>query len=614
MKKITAIISLLLLAVLFVGLVLVNNQLLSQVRVDLTENQVYSLSEGSKSVLEDIDEPLTLYFFYSDSASKGMTSLRNYADRVKSLLQEYEQAADGMIKLEVIDPEPFSEAEDQATQFGLTGATVGPIGEAIYFGLAGTNALDDQFTIAFFDPQKEQFLEYDISKLIYQLSDPEEVKLALVTDLPVTGGQNPMTGQFTPPMVFFDQLSQLYDVEVVESNADALPEHTDVVMLAHPGKLTEKLRYAIDQFAMNEGRVLAFVDPHYESAPMSMMGSMGANSSTLTLLQSWGINADLQKVVLDARLGLDIRAQDGGIVTHPGILGLTAQELNRQDVTTANLESINGASFGTLSLVQGSQLRQESLFTSSADARLISAEMYSQNMDPAALQKELDGATQSYVLAARFTGRATSAYSGPVAEATAFSSNTSKISVIVVADVDMLADRFWVQQSNFFGETVYTPFANNGDFITNATENLAGSNALISVRSRGTFVRPFERVQELELKAQARYREHEEKLQTELADTEAQLSQLQSHPGQSGALVVSAEQQAAIDDFVAKRVAIRKQLREVRYQLERDIDALGNWLKFVNIAAAPLLLVILLFGLSRLFRRKAGAVYTGVRS
>ncbi len=606
MNRISAIISLTLLSFLFVGLVIVNNQLLGRFRVDLTENQVYSLSEGSKAVLNEINEPITLYFFFSDTTSKGMTSLRNYADRVESLLKEFAQSAKDKVVLKVIDPEPFSEAEDQASKFGLTAANVGTIGESVYFGLAGTNAFDDQFTINFFDPQKEQFLEYDIAKLIYQLSDPEPVKLALVTDLPVSGGQNPMTGEYTASMVFYEQLSQLYDVEVISSNASSIPENTDVIMLAHAKNLSEPLAYAIDQFAMNNGRVIAFVDPHYESDPMAMMGAMEPNRSSTELLNNWGVDVS-RDIILDAKIGLDIRSPTGGIVKHPGILGLTADNLDREDVTTANLEVINGASFGAISLSESTGLSLQPLIQTSSHAGAVEAKSYSQQSAPEALQRNLDQSSQTYTLGGKVTGKTTSAFSEPPqGSEQKHVSNTNGMKLIVVADADLLADRYWVQQSNFFGQPVYTPFANNGDFVTNLVENIAGSNALISIRSRGSFVRPFTTVNELELKAEKRFREQEERLQQQLQQTEDRLAQLQAQQEQAGTLVMTEEQQTAIDEFVEQRVEIRKKLREVRYQLERDIDALGNFLKFVNTAAAPVVLVCLLYLAARLLRRRAG--------
>lgn len=606
MKKLSVFFSLSLLVLLFVALVVLNNQLLGKYRADLTENAVYSLSDGSKSVLSELDEPVTLYFFFSDTASKGMTSLRNYSNRVLSLLEEYEQASNGKVRLKVIDPEPFSEAEDQATQFGLTGASIGSLGEAVYFGLAGTNTLDDQFTINFFDPQKEQFLEYDISKLIYQLSDPEPVKLTLISSLPVTGGQNPMTGQYSQAMVFYEQLSQLYDVELLDPEAEALPLDTDVVMLAHATSLSEPLSFAIDQFVMNQGRLLAFVDPHFESDQMAMMGAMQANPSDMSLLNKWGISLSQGGVVLDEQLGLEIRGPDGGIVRHPGILGLTAEYLDRADVTTANLEMINGASFGALSLDESSVLQQETLMQTSANAMLMDAQEYAVNREPSSLLMGQSDPRDNFTLAARFTGELASAYTqAPPDSEGAFSASTAGANIVVVADADVLVDQFWVQQSSFFGQTLYTPFANNGDFITNATENLAGSDALISIRSRGTFARPFTRVQAIEMKAEAKFREQEERLQNQLEQTEAQLAQLQSQQAQGGALVMTDEQQSAIDEFVEQRVAIRKALRDVRYQLERDIDALGNWLKLLNIAAAPFVLVFLLFLIFWVGKRRA---------
>lgn len=612
MRKTTAFTTLALLIVLFFGVVVINNELLGHYRVDLTEDKVYSLSPGSQDVLDDLDEPIVLYFFFSDSASKGMTALRNYANRVQSLLEEYASRANGKITLKIIDPEPFSESEDLAVQFGLTGATLGPIGEAIYFGLAGTNAVDDQHSIGFFDPQKETFLEYDISKLIYQLSDPEPVSVTLLTDVNLLGGQNPMSGQYTPPMTFYSQLNQLYKVTTIGSDAMQLPDETDVLVVIHPQNLSESLLYSIDQFAMKQGRILLFMDSHFESDPMAMMSAMGANSSVFPLLEKWGVRVDTSKVVLDARLGLEIRTPEGGVSRHPGIVGLTAGQLNREDIVTANLELINGASFAPLSLIENSQLRLTPLAYSSPASVAVNSSDYALTREPLVLQRMLDTNKQQFTLAARVTGNANSAFqSAPESEEVsivqaAHASQTSQLNLIVFTDADLLADRFWVQQTNFFGETLFTPFANNGDAIINASENLAGSNALISIRGRGTYARPFVVVQALEAKAQARFREQEERLQAQLQQTEAQLAQLQNAQSESGALTLTTEQQAALDDFIAQRAAIRRELRDVRYQLERDIDTLGNYLKLLNIAASPVLLVTLLWLFSRLVRRRAG--------
>ncbi|MBT0585755.1 GldG family protein [Alteromonas oceanisediminis] len=582
------------LAALFFALVVINNQALDSVRVDLTENQVYSLSDGSKQVIDELDEPINLYFFFSDSTSKGMTGLRNYANRVESLLREYAKYSQDKIRLHVIDPVPFSEAEDQAAQYGLTGAAIGQIGESIYFGLAGTNAVDDQQVIGFFDPQKETFLEYDISQLVYQLSDPEPVNVAVLTSIGVDGGQNPMTGQFEQPMVFYTQLQQLFDVTKIDTDATEVPVDTDVLLVAHPKGINDTLLSSIERFATGDGRMIVFADPHYESDAMAMMGGMGANASAFPLLESWGISVTTDSVLLDASAGLEVRTPQGGVARHVGILGFNATMMDGDDVVTANLDSVNAASVGAITLAQNSELALQPLIRTTQNSQLVPSAVYAMTQDPQALARDFESDDKQHVVAARISGNV---------------GEQASLNMIVIADADLLADRFWVQQSNFFGQSVFTPFANNGDLLTNATENLAGSDALISVRSRGTFARPFERVQALEVAAEAKFREQEELLQQQLAETEAQLAELQSQQGDTGALVVSPEQQAAIDNFVQQRIDIRKALRDVRYQLDRDIDTLGNWLKFINIAVAPMLLAFLLWGLFRLFRVTAKGRY-----
>ena len=608
-RKLTSSVNLFLLVVVFIALVFVNNQLLSSARLDLTENQVYSLSKGSKQVLKEIDEPINLYFFFSDKASKNMTSLRNYANRVESLLSEYETFANGKLKLQALDPQAFSEQEDQADQFGLTAANIGAAGEAIYMGLAATNALDEQKTIAFFDPQKEGFLEYEISKLIYQLSEPEPVNITLITDLAIKGGQNPMTGQVDPPWTFVSQLEQLYKVEQLGSETISVPQNTDVLLLVHPKEYSDALLLAIDQYALSGGKVLVFLDAHNESDQMAMMAGPipGGNSSNLeSLLSAWGVTFDNENVLLDAMAGLDIRTQDGGVTRHFGFVGLTTEQLDREDVITSNLEVINGASFGVFNQLEGATTTWLPLIQSTQNSDLMDVDTYAMTQDPEELAKAYETNKKTYVLATRISGQAKSAFdiAPEGVEQSEIISSTDNLNVVLVGDTDMLADRFWVQQSNFFGQTIFTPFANNGDFITNAVENLGGSDALISIRSRGTFSRSFNKVDELTVIAEQKFRDQEQILQQQLEETEQQLLQLQNQQVDGGALVISPEQQLAIDEFMEKKITIRKSLRDVRHQLDKDIESLGNWLKLINIALAPLFLVLLLVLLRGIFRSK----------
>jgi ABC-type uncharacterized transport system involved in gliding motility auxiliary subunit len=608
--KLTSSVNLLLLVLVFISLVFVNNQLFSSVRLDLTESQVYSLSRGSKQILKNIDEPINLYFYFSDKASKNMTSLRNYANRVEGLLTEYETFANGKLKLQILDPQVFSEQEDRANQFGLTAANIGSAGEPIYMGLAATNAVDGQQVIAFFDPQKEASLEYEISKMIYQLNETEPLKITLITDLAVEGGQNPMTGQFEPPWTFLTQLKQLYKVEKFGFDITNLPDDTDVLLLIHSKELSDALLFAIDQYALSGGKILVFVDAHNESDPSAMMGDpmFSGNSSNLgRLFRAWGVQFDSEKVLLDAMAGLDIRTESGGVARHFGFVGLTAEQINREDVITSNLEVINGASFGVFNQYKDTKTMWLPLIQSTQDSDLMDVGAYIKTQDPEELAKVYQSDNQSYVLATRLSGQADSAFMQVPEglEMTEIKTSTNKLNVILVGDTDMLADRFWVQKSNFFGQTISTPFANNGDFVTNAVENLGGSDALISIRSRGVFSRSFSKVDELTVVAEQKFRDQEQILQRRLEETEQQLLQLQNQQVEGGSMIISAEQQFAVDEFLEKKVTIRKSLRDVRHQLDKDIESLGNWLKLFNIALAPMILILLLVLLRGIFRTKS---------
>ena len=373
--------------------------------------------------------------------------------------------------------------------------------------------------------------------------------------------------------------------------------------------VVDTLLFAIDQYALSGGKILAFLDAHNESDQMAMLaGPMPSESSSnlQRLLNAWGGQFDSDNVLLDAMAGLDIRTQEGGVTRHFGFVGFTTDQLDREDVLTSNLEVINGASFGVFSQIEGSETNWLPLVKSSQNSDLIDTGTYAMTQDPEQLAKAYQSDNQVYVLAARLTGRAKSAFEQipEEIELTEIVKSTDNLNVILVGDTDMLADRFWVQQSNFFGQTIYTPFANNGDFIINAVENLSGSDALISIRSRGVFSRSFSKVDELTVIAEQKFREQEKILQQQLEETEQQLLQLQNQQVEVGALVISPKQQLAIDEFMQKKANIRKSLRDVRHQLDKDIESLGNWLKLVNIAIAPLILTLLLALLRVFFRTK----------
>ena len=612
-------------AILFVffALVLLGNALFNKARLDLTQGQIYSVSDGTREVLEQIDEPINLYFFFSDKATEGLTSLRNYASRVQSLLEEYELYANGKIKLHIIDPEPFSEAEDKASEVGLTGAPISATGETVYLGLAGTNALDDKEIIAFFDPSQETLLEYEISKLVHRLSDPAPVKVSVLSSLPIQGGpnSNPMAmqmgqPQMTPAWAVYSQLEQLYEVEMLADDSETIPADSKTLVLIHPKGLTEGQLYAIDQFVLGGGKLLVFVDPNAESdTANAMMGMPGGSSSDLAnLFKAWGVGYDASQIVLDAAKGLEIRMPNGLPGRHIGYLGLDRDSIDESDVITTSLSSINGASFGALFKAEGATTEFTPLLKSSNYSGFSDAmgyKMAAQN--PEALSNGFTPLNTQQVLAARVSGSVKSAFT-EVPEGKDEENHVSQaddIQLLVVADTDLLTDRFWVQSSNFFGQTILQPFANNGDFLINGVDNLAGSSALLKVRGRGKYQRPFDVVEQLTVEAEAKFREQEQRLQAQLEQTESQLAQLQGQQSESGALVLTAEQEQAIEQFMAQKLSIRKELREVRHQLDKDIESLGSWIKVLNIAVFPLLLTLLLALVARGFRRKMMVQFQG---
>jgi ABC-type uncharacterized transport system involved in gliding motility auxiliary subunit len=599
---------LVLLAVAFLVFTLVNNLWFSGARLDLTENKLYTLSAGSEAIIGRIDEPLNLYFFFSEKASQDLTTLRAYANRVRELLQEYELLAGGKIRLTLVDPEPFSEAQDQAAAFGLQAVPINNAGDELYFGLAATNALDDQQVIGFFQPDKEEFLEYEISKLIQNLQVIEKPRIGLLSSLKMQGDMDMNTFASTPAWIVADQLAEAFDIESIGLDAETLPERLDVLMLVHPHNLSEPLLESIDQFALAGGRVLVFVDPLAEAAvPQAnpMMPAVPAKlPSDFPLLSHWGVVLQADKVLGDAQQALTVGGADGQPIRHLGILGMQQENFNLDDVTLSSLETLNVSSAGILDLQEGRTTTIEVLIASSEFAMPIDRIRFETLSDPADLQMDFKATGIRYPVAVRITGPVVTAYpdsdmaavtdaaTGVVSEHT-----MGQLNVIVVADTDILSDRLWVQVQDFFGQRIASPWANNGDFVTNAVENLAGSSDLISIRSRGRFSRPFDVVQDLRREAEARYLTSANDLQAQLADTERQLSELEASRDEQTQLSMSPEQEATLLQFQAQKLRIRKELRDVRHQLDKDIEALGTTLKFINIALLPLLLVLLLMAI-----------------
>jgi ABC-type uncharacterized transport system involved in gliding motility auxiliary subunit len=601
------------LALLFVGFVVAVvavNVWLRGVRIDLTENNLYTLGEGTQAVLDGIDEPVNLYLFFSNEATEDLPTLRAYATRVREMLEEFAaRAPEGKLVLNVVDPLPFSEEEDRAEQLGLQAANIGPAGEAVYFGLAGTNSVGTTDRIPFFqpDPRKEAFLEYDLAKLVYNLSNTDKTVVGLLTSAPVGGGFNPATQQPTQAWVVVEQARQLLEVRMLPASVLTIENDVDVLWIVHPQMLDDSTLYAIDQFIMRGGRALIFVDPMAEilsAADPSGLPMSSASSSTLErLFTAWGITFNTQGVVTDNRYALSIGGRFQP-VRHIGLLGLDAAAMSQDDPITSGLSSINVGVAGHFEIAEGSTTKLTPLLTSSVESEVMPSERFQFLPDPEELLNGFTPGGKNLVLAARVEGPLKSAFpdGAPTSEdreepvdaalSAAHLASTENANLVLVGDVDILSDRLWVQAQNFLGQRLVTAFANNGDFVINALDNLSGSAALIGLRSRATYTRPFSKVEELRRRADLEFRATEDRLEAELTQTEQRLGELQAARSDGNSLLMSPEQQAEVQRFLDEQVRIRQELRAVRRNLDADIDNLGTWLKVINIALVPLLLTI----------------------
>ncbi|HEY0748592.1 MAG TPA: Gldg family protein [Steroidobacteraceae bacterium] len=600
---------LILLAVLFLAVVMASNVGLRGVRADLTQNKLYTLSRGTQQVLGDLKEPVNLYFYFSrDAAAKQSPLVMPYAARVREFLEEVSARAGGKIHLQVIDPQPFSDDEDRAAEFGLQSLHPGA-GDALYFGLAGTNSTDGRSAIATFMPDREEFLEYDVAKLIQELGTPKKPVIGLLDSIGIQGQFNPQTRQMGEPWPVYSQMQQSFNVRTLTSDADHIDKDIDVLMVVHPKHLPPKTLYAIDQFVMRGGRILLMVDPNAgadisgQDPSNPLAAAMANHSSDLQpLLGAWGVDYDPTKVIGDLGLGLEVRTNaSSGPVRHIGILGLRHADMEQKDVVTASLESINLATVGSLSARAGAKTSFEPLLFSSTSSEPLPAQRFNGLMDPAVLRDGFKSTGVRHAIAARITGPVDSAYpDGPPADqkpaagppTSHLAKSTAPANIVVIADTDFLMDYLWVQTRELLGQRVAQPFANNGDFIDNILDNLSGSSALISVRGRASFSRPFERIDALKRQADDRLRAKALELQAQLQQTERNLTELQSKRNDQSSMMLSPEQEAELKSFTAEKTRVRKELRETERGLDVDINRLGSQLKVINIGVPPLLVAI----------------------
>lgn len=605
---------LLLLAVLFVGATVITNLVLRGARLDLTANNEYTLSEGSKEILASIDEPINLYFYFSDEASRDLAPIRTYAQRVRELLEEMSSRSGGKLKLNVIDPQPFSEEEDEATAQGLQAVPVGNSGDKLFFGLAGTNSLNGKAAIPFFQPDKEVFLEYEVAKLVQSLLQPDKPVIGLITALPLSGGFDQATQKMSEPWAVMQQLDDLFEVRPLGVEVKTIDPAVKVLMVVHPKALGDDTLYAIDQFLLRGGRLLLFVDPFAGTDtsgndPQNPSAAAFADKSSNLekLFAAWGVEYKSDEVVVDRALGLQVQvSQTEPPVTHPLILGLRTAQMNPQDLVSAKLNLVNIDSAGHFKLKEGATATLQPILQSSSEASVVSTERIRFLPDPRELLNDFVPSGENYMIAARLTGKFKSAFPDRAGQPDYIAEASEPVQAILVADTDILTNRLWVQVQNFFGQQLVSPFADNGDLVVNSADNLTGSSALISIRGRSSSTRPFTVVEDMRRAADERFRATEQQLQKQLTETERKLTELQAGKSDENAMIMSPEQQAEILSFQNEKLRIRKELRDVRRSLDQDIDSLGSRTKFFNIALVPFGVIIaaLLFWNLRRGRRR----------
>ncbi|MEA2737317.1 MAG: gliding motility-associatede transport system auxiliary component [Acetobacteraceae bacterium] len=622
-------------AAIAIGINMFADARLANVQVDLTQGKIYTLSTGTRQVLAALKEPVTLRLFYSRQLGSTVPAYGTYADHVREMLRDYASISGGKVRLEFYDPEPFSDTEDRAMAYGLQGVPLDQGGSQIYFGLAGSNLEDDERTIPFFQAERERFLEYDLTKLVYELSNPKRPIIGVMSSLPLDGDPRTMMmtqgrGPGGQPYASSVLLRQTNTVRNVATDAQVIDPDIQVLLVAEAQNLSPATLYAIDQFVMRGGKLMAMVDPWSEATAAtpspSGMPPSDTHSDLKRLFDAWGIAFDPSKVVGDLTGAWRVRAGEGDRVQAVNYVAWfnIRDGINHDDPATADLQQVTVASAGFLSKAPNASIEFSPILTTSDRSGLIPLDEV-KTPDPAKVLAAFKPEGGPRVIAARVHGVLKSAFSGPPALQgdqkrpdnfpTYKSQTDGPANLVVVADSDILADRFWVRTADFFGQQTATPFSDNGPLVANLIGTLAGSDALIGLRSRGDTNRPFTLVAAMQGDAEAQFRQTQQALQQHLDDVEKQLRTLRSGGAAAGDnsktdAVITPDQRAAIDAARQDVLETRRKLRAVQLELNRDISQLETEMRIFTIVLVPALMTVLAIGMGILQRRRRARVRT----
>ena len=593
-------------------------------RMDFTAEHLYTLSKGSKAVLGKLDQEVTIKFYFSSSSAEVPMALKTYAQQVQNLLKEYELAGHGNLTLEAYDPKPDSDAEEWAQRYGIEPQTTNPFGAGVYFGLVATCG-DREETLARLSPRSESTLEYDITRLVTRVAWPERPVIGLMTSLKgVLGGQPDQMAMMQgrrpdPGWAAFTELAKDYDVRAVEPTAEKIDDDVKTLVVLHAKDLSEKTLFAIDQFVVKGGRLIACVDPfsvmdmiasRQQQNPMMMqMGGQDGPSTLGKLFEKWGVTFDTSKIVADLAASTRLGGGDGRAEENPAFLSLGLANMAKDDLVVAGLTQVMLPFSGSFSFAKTEGLEFQPLIVSSdADACLVDKMGAQFGMQSMMRDLKPDGVKRT--LAARLTGTFKTAFpKGPDWKEGSTNAipkvvESGKGAVVLFGDSDFLADNFCVQVQNTIFGKIAQPINDNLVLFSNLIEQYAGREELIGVRSRGPSDRPFTVVKDLEAKAMAKLQKKQQELEAALQETQQRLMALQKQKSGNERMILSREQQDEIVSFRKKQADTRRQLKNVRKELTADVDTLGTLLKTINILAVPVLLIAL--GIFRGLKRRRG--------
>jgi ABC-type uncharacterized transport system involved in gliding motility auxiliary subunit len=613
-----------------------------KVRVDLTEDRLYTLSEGTRAVLKKIEEPITISFYFTQSETEMPVPLKNYARRVADLLDEYAQVSGGRIEVKKFDPAPDSDAEESAKMDGVEGQSLSRGGvisleEKIYLGLA-VRSVDQKVALPFLDPGREKLLEYDLTRAISQVIQPEKSTLGVMSALQVFGQFNPMAmrmgqPQGSEPWIFISELKRDFNVKQVELTAEKIDDDIQVLVVVHPANISERTQYALDQFVLRGGKLIAFLDPLSVVDSQNAMGMQNmmqraaqGGSNLDKLLKAWGIEYDMSKVVADKTYQTRVSRGEGQVSMDPTWLMLTPDAISRDEPATGDLDSLLLPFAGSFAGSPVAGLTQTVLLKTSATAGAVDRMMAQFG---GGTGRDFSPAGKELALAIRLQGRFKTAFPdgkppGPTEskdedddqkgakkdEPSGESLKESKTEgvVVLVADSDLLFDRFAMRIANFLGQRSMEPMNANLTFLQNLVEQMMGDSNLIKVRSRAVQNRPFTVVGRIQAEADKEYRAKIAELEKQAEDFQRKIFDLQQARGDKGQRVIlPKEVQEDIKRLQESELRTKQELKTVRKNLRKDIDSLETRLKWVNIAAMPLLVTLAGMTIAVFKRKKTAA-------